>query len=371
MRLPVLRLKGSPYDIGYRHGQQAQDKIQHNLEVYFRRFKNETALSRDEALRRAERYLKVIRRVSPGYARAMEGVALGSKTRLLEITALNVRYELMYSQFAKIGLKPMPRVAGCTAFGAMPEATVNRHLLIAQNWDWIPQVEGLFLKIRPTTGPDILCFTEAGVVGGKIGLNSAGIGLAINGLISNMDDWERLRKPFHVRCSEILGSKTLSQAISRITRGERSCSANFLVGQQTKLGAGKIVDIESAPEATGALSPEDGVLAHTNHFSHPERLGVKQVLDEERRSTLHRFARITQLLRQLRSGNGKMSMTRAEEMLRDHDGKPESVCRHENRSFPVDERYRTVVSVVMDLYSGQLQTTLGSPCEREYQTLRL
>jgi len=253
----------------------------------------------------------------------------------------------------------------------MPEATVNRHLLMAQNWDWIPQVEGLFLKIRPTTGPNILCFTEAGVVGGKIGMNSAGIGLAINGLISNKDDWERLRKPFHVRCSEILGAKTLSQAISRITRGRRSCSANFVVGYQTKLGAGKIVDIESAPEATGILSPEDGVLAHTNHFFSPERLGVKQVLDEERKSTLHRFARISRLLRQMRTGNGKMSMTKAEEMLRDHDGKPESVCRHENLSFPVDERYRTVVSVVMDLYTGQLQTTLGSPCEREYQSLRL
>jgi len=227
MTLPVLRLKGSPYEIGYRHGQMAQDRIERNLEVYFRRFKNETALPRDEALRRAERYLQVIRRGSPSYARAMEGVALGSKTRLLEITALNVRYELMYSQFAKIGLKPMPRVDGCTAFGAMPEVTLNRHLLMAQNWDWIPQVEGLFLKIRPTKGPMVLCFTEAGVVGGKIGLNSEGIGLAINGLISNKDDWERLRKPFHVRCSEILGSKTLSQAVSRITRGERSCSATF------------------------------------------------------------------------------------------------------------------------------------------------
>jgi isopenicillin-N N-acyltransferase-like protein len=174
-----------------------------------------------------------------------------------------------------------------------------------------------------------------------------------------------------VRCSEILGSKTLSQAISRVTRGQRSCSANFLIGQQTKLGVGKIVDIESAPQATSVLSPEDGVLAHTNHFSNPEQLGVKQVLDEERKSTLHRFTRITRLLRQVRSGNGKMSMTKAEEMLRDHDGKPESVCRHENLSLPVDERYRTVVSVVMDLYTSQLQTTLGSPCEREYQTLRL
>jgi isopenicillin-N N-acyltransferase-like protein len=73
----------------------------------------------------------------------------------------------------------------------------------------------------------------------------------------------------------------------------------------------------------------------------------------------------------MRSGNGKLSMTKAKEMLRDHDGKPESVCRHENHTFPSDERYRTVVSVIMDLYTGLLHTTLGSPCEEEYQTLRI
>src|SRR5437879_12696642 len=137
MTLPVLRLKGSPYEIGYRHGQFARDRIERNLEVYFRRFKNETALTRDEALRRAEKYLQIIRRGSPSYARAMEGGALGSKTRLLEITALHVRYELMYSQFATVGLKPIPRGDGCKAFGAMPEVTVNRHRLIGQHRDRI------------------------------------------------------------------------------------------------------------------------------------------------------------------------------------------------------------------------------------------
>jgi len=300
----------------------------------------------------------------------MEGVAMGSSTRLLEITALNVRYELMYSQFARIGLKPH-HADGCTAFGAMPEATVNRHLMVAQNWDWIPQVEGLFLKIRSETGPNVLCFTEAGVVGGKIGLNSDGIGLTINGLVSNKDDWERLQKPFHVRCWEILKSKTLREALSKITRGRRSCSANFLVGQQTRLGDGRLIDVETAPEATLELSPKNGVLTHTNHFSHPDRLGVKQILDEERRSTLHRYQRINQLVSPIRDARRKLSLGRAEEMLKDHDGRPESVCRHPNAKFPEYERYQTVVSVIMDLYTRQLRATVGSPCESSHQTLRL
>jgi isopenicillin-N N-acyltransferase like protein len=301
----------------------------------------------------------------------MEGVSMGANAKLLEITALNVRYELMYSQFAKIGLRPHPHPGGCTAFGAMPETTINRHMLLAQNWDWIPQVEGVFLKIRPSTGPNVLCFTEAGVVGGKIGLNSEGVGLAINGLISNKDDWARLRKPFHVICWEILGSKTLPEAVTRITRGDRSCSANFMVGRQKSLGSGSLVDVESAPESTLTLSPEDGVLTHTNHFTNPKKLGVKQVLDEERRSTLHRYERINQLVRPIRKSEERLSLSKAERMLKDHDGRPESVCRHENSAFPKDERYQTVVSVIMDLYSGQLKATIGSPCKTVHQTLRL
>lgn len=356
--------------MGYDHGSKAKDKIEHNLEVYFRRFKNETKLSRDQVLDRAAKYLPVIRRGSPDYARAMEGVALGSNRKLLEIVALNVRYELMYSQFAKIGLKPLPRAGGCTAFGVAPEATVNRHVILAQNWDWIPQVESVFLRVRSERGPNILTFTEAGVVGGKIGLNSEGLGLLINGLITDKDDWERLQKPFHVRCWEILHSKTLKEAVSKITRGKRSCSANFLIGQQERLGSGEIVDVESSPEKTRVIHCKDSVLSHANHFLDPDKLGVKQVLDDERLSTLHRFERINQLLEPIRDRTKKLSGKRAEAMLRDHDGRPESVCRHPNPAFPIDERYETVVSIVMDLYTHRMKATTRSPCEESHQTLR-
>ena len=296
---------------------------------------------------------------------------MGSATKLLEITALNVRYELMYSQFAKIGIRPHPPASGCTAFGVLPSATVNRHVLLAQNWDWIPEVEGLFLKVQPSTGPSVLCFTEAGVVGGKIGLNSEGIGLVINGLVSNRDDWGRLKKPFHVRCWEILGSTTIREAVSKITRGKRSCSANFLIGQQKSLGSGEVVDVESAPETALTIPPDNGVISHTNHFTRPEKLKVKQVLDEERRSTLHRFKRINQLLKPIRKGEARLSLTKAQTMLRDHNGKPESVCRHPNSRFPEYERYQTVVSVAMDLYTRQVKATMGSPCESPHQSLRL
>src|SRR6266851_951894 len=297
-KLPVLTLKGSPYQIGYKHGKKARLEIEHNLEVYFHRFKSETELSHDVAISRAAKFLEVINKVSPEYAETMKGVAAGSGQEILDVTALNVRYELMYSQFSKIGLKPIPKTFGCTAFATLPTAVENGHLMMAQNWDWIPEVKGLFLKVKNGNGPDVLSFTEAGVVGGKIGLNSEGVGLLINGIVSSKDDWARLKKPFHVRCWEILRSKTLGRPVRVIAQGQRNCSANFILGQQKTIGngKGKVIDIESAPEAVCELGPDKGAVAHTNHFSNPKILGVKQVLDEERLSTQQRYRRIQRLL---------------------------------------------------------------------------
>jgi isopenicillin-N N-acyltransferase-like protein len=277
----------------------------------------------------------------------------------------------MYSQFSKIGLKPIPKTFGCTAFAALPTAVENGHLVMAQNWDWIPEVKGLFLKVRNENSPDVLSFTEAGVVGGKIGLNSEGVGLLINGIVSSKDDWARLKKPFHVRCWEILKSKTLRGAVNVITQGERNCSANFILGQQKTIGLGKVVDIESAPEAVYELGPDKGALAHTNHFSNPKILGVKQVLDEERLSTLQRYRRIQRLLDGTVRAGEKLNLASAKNMLRDHYGKPESVCRHSNLRLPEYERYETVVSVIMDLPDRKLWAAMGSPCSTEYSPLKL
>jgi isopenicillin-N N-acyltransferase-like protein len=370
-KLPVLTLKGSPHQIGYKHGKKARPEIEHNLEVYFHRFKSETELSHDVAISRAAKFLEVINKVSPEYSETMKGVAAGSGQEILDITALNVRYELMYSQFSKIGLKPIPKTFGCTAFATLPTSVESGHLLMAQNWDWIPEVKGLFLKVRNESGPHVLSFTEAGVVGGKIGLNSEGLGLLINGIVSSKDDWARLKKPFHVRCWEILRSKTLGKAARIVSQGERNCSANFILGQQKTAGKGNVIDIESAPEAVCEIGPDKGAVAHTNHFSNPKILGVKQVLDEERLSTLQRYRRIQRLLDGTVRAGEKLNLASAKNMLRDHYGKPESVCRHSNLRLPEYERYETVVSVIMDLPDRKLWAAMGSPCSTEYSPLKL
>lgn len=226
MSLPVLHLRGAPYEQGLHHGKELKPRIADNLRIYFDRFQGEGKVSRPEVLERAGRYLKAIQVHNHDYFENLCGIADGSGLDLDELAALNVRYEILYYQFGVNALAD-----GCTAFAIMPHVSANGHLLLGQNWDWIPQVQGAVLHTVEADGLETVSFTEAGIVGGKIGLSSTGLGLAINGMTTTDDDWSRLSKPFHLRCYEILRSRSFEAAIRVITDSDRACSANFLLAQ--------------------------------------------------------------------------------------------------------------------------------------------
>jgi len=370
--LPVVDLPGRSHDDGVAHGRAAAEAITENLRIYFDRFQREARLTPEQTRERARMYLAVIDRVEPAYGEAMRGVAEGAGIALDDIAVLNARYEILYSQYSSINqTAALPHgipAGGCTAFAVTPDVSADGHLYLGQNWDWFPAVRGVVLRRADPDGTCLAAFTEAGIVGGKIGMNSHGLGLVINGLLSSRDDWSALRTPFHVRTWRILHARTLRDAVRVVTDELRSCSANFLIGQAN--GRSEVVDIEAAPEATCALAPVDGVLAHANHFVDPERLGVWQPLAEEKTSTYQRAERMHELLTQ---GARRRSLYAETIMaiLRDHHGHPDSVCRHPNPALPEEERVESVVSVIEDLTAGRFYVAGGTPCTTPYVEISL
>ncbi len=363
--LPLLRLAGGPRQIGEGHGRAAADLVAHNLDLYFRRFAGEVCLSRDEVLGRTERMWPGVRASSAAFAEMVEGLADGAGQPVLEIAALNLRYELFYGEFSRLARQELGGTSApgqeCTLVAVAPEASGDGHLWIGENWDWIPGVAGLLVHVTRPDGLRVLCFTEAGIAGGKIGLNSAGIGLAVSGLTSADDDWTRPGRPFHLRTWEALCSATLEAALWAVTQGGHACSANFLLGHAEGAGKGTVVDLEVAPYGVCALSPARGTLAHANHFRDPDRLGVWQPITEEWRSTFHRCARAERLLEEA-AGRGPIPSDALLAILRDHDGQPESICRHPNPALPEADRYQTGVSMLMDLHAGHALVAAGPPC---------
>lgn len=363
--LPVLELGGEPYELGYEHGTQAQALVAHNLGLYFRRFREEVGLARDEVLRRAGVRLERLESEHPDYAAMVAGIADGAGLPILDIAALNARYELFYGEFAQQGL----RGNACTAFALLPGAAGNGHLLLGENWDWFPGVAGLWLHIR-REGLSLLCFTEAGIAGGKIGLNSAGVGLCLNGLVSHLDRWDGEGMPLHVRCWEILSSGSAEAAAAVVEQGPSPCSANFLLAQAGGAGQGAILDLERTPTGTARLEPKGGFLVHANHFLAPEKLGVREHLAEERHSTYLRQRRMEELLAQALA-KGRVGVEVLQGMLGDHEGFPDSVCRHPDPALPAQVRYGTVLSAVMDLHERRIWYTSGPCCQTGFHELSL
>lgn len=361
MTLPYLTVAGSSYEQGRQHGVQLRSEVHHNLKCYVDRFHREAGLGRKDVLHRAAIYAQAIEAMHPRYFAGMRGIAEGAGLSIHEIAALNVRYEILYFQYA---LRQMMGARdGCTAFIVAPHKTTNGHLWLGQNWDWIPQVKGALIHSKHDDGFETLAFTEAGIFGGKIGLNSAGLGLAINGITTTDDNWQRLSSPFHVRCFDILLQRSLDDAVAVIERDVRACSANFLIGQLPELG----IDVEAAPSTTKRLSWRNGCLVHTNHFVDPQSIGVEEPPDENRRFSWLRRERLEAFL----EAEPVVELGQLQTWLQDHQNQPRSICRHEDPDAPVDEQYRTVTSIIIDLEERTLWATAGPPCQFQYHKYSL
>jgi isopenicillin-N N-acyltransferase-like protein len=371
MSFTVVELSGTPYEQGLRHGAALADAIVHNCEVYYDRLRREARLSRDEVGERCRDYLPSLRAQSEDYMQGMRGIADGAGLSFDDIVMLNLRYELLYFQYGlkqagELGEMPAggdPPGGGCTAYALLPPATTNGHLLMGQNWDWIPETRGALLRGEEPDGLRWLGFTEAGMLGAKIGLNSEGIGLAINGMLSTKDDWARHTRPFHLRCYEILRRRDFAAAVAVVEDEPRACTTNFLIAQAPE----EVLDLEAAPDVVGRITCEGGCLAHANHFEDPAALGVEEPPNDRRHNSEHRAARLRRLL----SEGQPFDLPSLQGVLRDHDNHPNSVCRHEDGTLPPEEFIHTVTSIIMDLRELRLWASDGPPCASDYQTLAL
>lgn len=350
-----IELAGSPRERGVAHGEALGDEIARNAEYYYDYFA-EKGVSRAEVRELADDLLGLIEEENEDYATEMRGVAAGSGVSIEDVTAINIRHTIIYSALPDGEADDETDAEGCTSFGVLPSASADGHTYLGQNWDWLEPVELGLLDVSQPDGPDYLAVTEAGNVGGKFGCNEAGVGYCINALSTPDDGADSIRKPAHLRGWEILDAELLDEALDPVIATPRPSSRNYLLGQD---GAG-VVDVETAPDDFEFLYPdEDGIVTHTNHFK--ERAKVDSIYETFRPDTVTREMRVTQLLREL---GGDVRSEDLEAVLGDHQGRPRSICRHEDD----DEEFQTKVSVVMDLSERTLSVALGNPCETAYET---
>ncbi|OUQ25201.1 hypothetical protein B5E80_05290 [Flavonifractor sp. An135] len=350
---PVLELSGTPREIGRQHGRLAREQLDVSMRCYRFMFEDYSHITWAAARRYARTFLEPIGDYDPEILEEIRGVAEGSGYDLEDILALNVRSEIV--------LQSGQLSQGCTALALTPPVTRGGETWLAQNWDWkVSQRQAyVLLHIRQRHKPDLFLFTEAGIVG-KLGFNSAGVGVCLNALGSDQRV-EGPTVPLHIVLRGILNSATLSDAIQNVGRVHTACCANFL----TASGEGQAISIEAGPGDFDVLYAEEGWIAHTNHFVAPRWQTVHDTGKMAFPDTFLRYGRVRQLLRAA-VDRGPAGFPEIQDILRDHMGYPDAICRHEDPSDPPEKRMGTVFSIAMNLTRRELYLTAGNPCQTPY-----
>jgi len=364
---PVLDVGEQAEERGIKHGRMFAQEIRDNVESYLRRFEA-SGFNRDVALKEGDAWDVAVLRQAPEYAAEMHGVAEGANLPCGVVALLNARYEIAFMLYGRdaraVDASPATEPEGCTTFGLLPDVTADQHTMLGQNWDWLASIRGrcLVLRIHRSSKPSLVCLTEAGIVGGKMGLNEAGIGLVQNGLASDRDGCNPYEKPFHVRCREVLDGESLHDAMLPVIQTRRSCSANFIVG----CASGEIVDLETSPNTVTSINPVNGILSHANHFI-DTRHGTSQI-ERIGPSTLFRAARLE---RNLRRNSGQIGLAEIRQAFSDHSSYPNSICRHPDQRQCDARRTMTLASVVLDLDTREMWLSEGTPCDGTYTSVSL
>lgn len=348
---PVISIAGEPYNRGYQYGSLCKNLIEETSKFYRKIFKHRSNLDWNQSLQEGKKFIPVIEGYDSEIMEEIRGVAEGSGRPLEEIVLLNVRSEIAFSLVAKGGSS-----AGCTTLVATPDATSSKHMLIGQNWDWHPDAQALnvILKIKQKGRPHIVQIVEAGIIG-KIGFNSAGIALVANALIS--DKWN-LGVPFQVILRGILNAECMADAILAISKAKRGSAGNFLIAHTD----GEVIDIEAAPQDVNFIFPDNGILAHSNHFtvSNPK---INDFGPSIFPSTIFRRHRANKLLTMEKGDINAESLKR---VLKDHFDKPYSICWHIDTRLPESDQIQTDVSLIIDLTQKTMEIAQGPPCGHEY-----
>lgn len=359
-RFPLLKVRGSHYEIGLQIGEAMRDLIPrvidqifyHELRVNAQPVEGKytpsvPVLTRDQVMARTHDFLPLFERYCPLLLDELRGIAKGADLSFEEALLLQIRGEIIYAY--------APVVAGCSSFVFSREVTKTGEVIAGQNWDYPLDLDLLhILHITPDDGPAQLMMTFAGLTS-YMGMNAAGICSFANALPWG---WCQLGIPHYPFKWRVL-RETSRAGIGEVVAETRTVQpGNYVLCD----GTGEIADLELTPDTSVWLENTEGFFVHTNHFlgepyaSHPD---LKPVLAD----SVPRYQRFHSLVA---DHVGNIDVPLMQTVLADHDNYPTSICRHEELPGIC-----TSASLIAEPERGALHVCAGNPCSGEYVTYLL
>lgn len=333
-KFPIIELRGSPREIGLEHGKALAERIYKTLEFYLKIF----PLGNDELKRCASKFRERIFSFNPAYGEEIEAIAEGAKVDARLIYALNARTEILSLQDNE-----------CTALFFKESA------LLGQNWDWAQELESLavLMKITRLGGHKILMMTEPGIIG-KIGLNSAGLGVCLN----IMRCGARLDGlPIHIVLRAVLDSKSTEDAMAHIHREKSGKASNILIGDSK----GGCVDVEFAGDDVYIQTAKDYFI-HTNHYT----AGRRNIETPQLPSSISRYNRANEIMKSAQT----RTIDDMKKILLDQERSDLPICRPYTPSAEIGS-VGTICSIILDLKNRRMNITRGNPRDNQFEAIPL
>lgn len=280
---------------------------------------------------------------APGLDAELRGVADGAGVDLWRVAALNARTEV---------IAPFRAPTECSTSVVLPADGPPRTV---QSWDWHERMTDVKVVhvFTPSAGRAVKTLTEFGILG-KIGLNSAGLGVHFN-LLQHERDGGTGGVPVHIIARRVLDeASSLTEAADIIASAPVTASTSLTIASWREERA-DAATFEISPAGVVRIDPEHGALARTNHFVDP---GLAQ--GERRLAGDSTFLR-RRVLQERRDLLASASLVdRAGALVQHGDGW--GVCSHADVSRPEYLRSQTQALAALDLARTRLWVRDGQPC---------
>ena len=351
-KFPFVEIRGGARERGRQFGEACREQIRAYPETLRRVLVGEASLralekrsdgsarelTEENLYARAMTFLPAFEAFAPHLVEQIRGIAEGAGVPLAAAMLVTVRAEV-----AGVGDE------GCTSIGVAAPASST--VFVGQNQDQSPEMEelGVVLLDRPDDGPPALMVTFGGLVGYP-GVNGDGVAFFQNALANGV--W-RHALPHYPLKRVLLEQSSAEACLGVFDRARLASCGNALIGDKS----GRLLDVEATPDGYAVLEDEDGLLVHTNHFQSARYIPEERLLE----SLPDSAARLERMRRLLRAQHGHVTLDTVKRALRDHDGGPQAICRHEP-----DRPMKTIASIIAEPEPGRLHVTRGNPCETEY-----
>ncbi len=219
--LPIVILRGSPYDMGYQHGALLPREVRASVKNVMKFVDRQAGIpwvGKWRARRVLDRTWRQMAPFVPLEAKQeLRGLADGARVPLRDLQRAHALPELMS--------------ATCSSFVAADQATQDGRLLHARNLDWaiqsdVQRYSALFL-CRPSGRKAFVSVGWLGFIGVISGINEAGISVAEIGSETVDVNLKGIPMPFLLR-QVLEESDHLEQAVRIVRTGPRTGGYNYL-----------------------------------------------------------------------------------------------------------------------------------------------